>query len=146
MLAEADLKETNQKSKVKLKTLAKYFTHGILFSILFLVLTIVLGYLAAFLTEIDLLLVVLIGFWLLCPIIGFANSIITSLLWFKVEMSFSGILVHGFIFLIALFIVNTIVIVVPPLVFPGTVTVAVTFIIGTFIDGVICKIVAELWR
>jgi len=143
------LKDTNQKSSVKLRTLtiiAKYFAHGILFSTLFLVLTTVLGYIAAILTEIDLLLVVLIGFWLLCPIIGFANSVITSFLWFEVEKSLSGIMVHGFIFLIVLFLVNTIVIVVPSLVFPGTVTISVTFIIGAFLDGFIGRVVAELWR
>ena len=143
------MKDTNQKSSVKLMALtdiAKYFTHGILFSTLFLVLIIVLGSVAAFLETIDLMLVLLTGFWLLCPIIGFANSVITSLLWFKVDMSFLGILAHGFVLLILLFIVNVIFIIVPSLVFPGIVTTVVTLIIESFLDGFVGKTVAKWWK
>jgi len=148
-LAEADLKDTNQKGSLKLMALtaiAKCFAHGILFSTFFLVLTMLLGFVATFLVAIDFMLVVLIGFWLLCLIIGFANSVITSLLWFKVDMSFLGIMAHGFVLLIVWFIVNMIVVIVPSLVFPGIVTTVVTLIIGSFPNGLVGRLVAEWWR
>jgi len=139
------LKNTNQKSSVK-RIVAKYFIHGILFSMLFLVFQILWGSIAVFLAGSDLILGLLIGFWLLVPIVGFANSVITSLLWFKVEISFLGTMAHGFVLLIILFIVNVIVILVPYLVFPGTVTSVVTLIIASFPDGLVGKTVAEWWR
>jgi len=129
-----------------LTAIAKCFAHGILFSTFFLVLTMLLGFVATFLVAIDFMLVVLIGFWLLCLIIGFANSVITSLLWFKVDMSFLGIMAHGFVLLIVWFIVNVIVVIVPSLVFPGIVTTVVTLIIGSFPNGLIGRLVAEWWR
>jgi len=129
-----------------LTAIAKCFAHGILFSTLFLVLTMLLSFGATFLVAIDFMLIVLIGFWLLCLIIGFANSVITSLLWFKVDMSFLGIMAHGFVLLIVWFIVNMIVVIVPSLVFPGIVTTVVTLIIGSFPNGLVGRLVAEWWR
>jgi len=59
-----------------------------------------------------------------------------------VRTSFWSILGHGFVLLI----VNGIFVMIPPLAFPETSTTAITFIVGSFLDRFVAKMVAGLWK
>lgn len=88
----------------------------------------------------------IIGLGLLILVIGFVNYVITSWLWFPVKSGFWDLLLHGFVLLIVLLIVNGIFVLAPSLAFPGIATTVVTFIIGSFIDGFVAKKVAGWWE
>jgi hypothetical protein len=110
LLAEADLKDTGQKSNVKLITLndvAKYFTHGILYSLLFLVEPIG-WYPVILLILIEGVLGWVITIVLFVLVLGFSSSIISSYLWPPVKLSLWRILFQGLILLVTLGILNTI--------------------------------------
>ena len=125
--------------------MAKYFLHGIFFSILFLVLAVAWIFLLLFLTAIGFIIGLIIGFGVLFLIVGFLNSNITSLLWFEVKTSFWDLFFHGLVLLIVLFISDIIIVTMPNLAFPATTTRVVTFIISSFIYGFVAKRVARWW-
>lgn len=128
------------------KNLAKYFVHGIAFSLIFTLLAI--AWIFGFLMLIILgsYIGLIIGFGLLMLIIGGLNSVLTSILWFPVKTSFWSIVGHGIVLFIALAIINTISVIVPSFAFPGIATQIVTFVVSSFVDGFIAKKVAGLWE
>lgn len=128
------------------KTLAKYFVHGIVFSLLFTVL--VIAWIFGFLILVILgsFIGLIIGLGILMLIIGGLNSFLTGLLWFRVKTSFWCILGHGIVLFIVLLIVNGIFVLAPSLAFPGIGTTVVTFVIGSFLDGFVGKKVAGWWK
>lgn len=128
------------------KDLAKYFIHGIAFSILFLILTIAWVFILVVLVSFGFIIGLIAGVGLLFLIIGDLNSVITTHLWFGVKTSFWDLFFHGLVLFIILLVVNGIFVTVPSLVFPGIATTVVTLIITTFIDGFVAKKVAEWWR
>ena len=129
-----------------MKDIAKYFIHGVAFSLIFTVLAIAWVFGVLILIILGSFIGLIIGLGILLLIIGFLNVVLTSWLWFPVKWGFWNILFHGLALLIILIIVNAIFIVAPSLVFPGTATSVFTFIIGAFIDGFVCKKVATLWE
>jgi len=146
--AEVEREEDRSKIKKKEKTwkiLAIYFAHGLAFSLLFTVLVIAWTFGLIILTVLGSWIGLIIGFGLLILIIGFINAVITELLWFPVRWEFWDMVLHGFVLFIALLIVNSIFLLAPSLAFPGTATRIITVIIGSFIDGFVCKKVASLW-
>ncbi len=128
------------------KNLAKYFTHGITFSMLFLILGIVWVFVFAFLVIAGFIIGLIIGIGVLFLIVGSINSIITDFLWFSVKTSFWDTLFHGLVLFIILLIVNGIFVTVPSLVFPGIATTLITLVIATFLNGFVGKKVAEWWK
>jgi hypothetical protein len=128
------------------KDLAKYFIHGIAFSILFLILGIVWVFVFAFLTIIGSIIGFIIGVGLLFLIVGFLNSTITFYLWFEVKTSFWDFFFHGLALFMILLVVNGIFVSVPSLVFPGIATTVATLILATFLNGFVGKKVAGLWE
>lgn len=128
------------------KDLAKYFVHGIAFSLLFLILGIVWVFVLAVLTALGSIIGFIIGFVLLFLIVGFLNSSITLYLWFEVESSFGILCLHGFALTIILLILDIIIVTSASLAFSEIATRAVTFIISTFLYGFVGKKVAGLWR
>jgi hypothetical protein len=128
------------------RDMAKYFLHGIVFSILFLVLAFAWIFLLLFLTAIGFIIGLIIGFGVLLLIVGFLNSSITSLLWFEVKTSFWDLFFHGLALFIILLVVNGIFVSVPLLVFPGIATTVATLILATFLNGFVGKKVAGLWE
>jgi hypothetical protein len=126
--------------------IAKYFIHGIVFSVLFLVLGIIWVFVLVGLVAIGLIIGLIIGFALLILIVGFINAIITSYLWFPIKMSFWDLVGHGFILSIILFIVDIIIVMIPNHTFPGIATVVITRIIISFLYGFIGKKVAGFWE
>jgi peptide/nickel transport system permease protein len=127
------------------KDLFKYFVHGIAFSTLFFVLAIAWILAFAFLTVIGAIIGLVIGFVLLFLVVGFANSVVTSYLWFKVKFGFWDFLFHGFVLFVTLLILNVI-ITVPTLVLPGIATTVITYIITTFVEGFVAKKLAGWWQ
>jgi hypothetical protein len=145
--AEKDEHESETRKKEKTWViLAKYFLHGIAFSLIFTALAFlwIFGYFA--LIVLGSFIGLAIGFGILMLIIGGINCFLTSLLWFPVKTSFWSILGHGIVLFIALAVVNAIIVTVPALAFPGLVTTIVTFIISSFIDGFASKGVAGFWK
>jgi hypothetical protein len=69
---------------------ARYFVHGLAFSLMFLVLAIVWVFLLIILVGIGFFIGLIIGLGLLFLIIGGLNSFITSLLWFEVKKRILG--------------------------------------------------------
>ena len=127
------------------KDLFKYFVHGIAFSTLFFVLAIAWTLAFAFLTVIGAIIGLVIGFVLLFLVVGFANSVVTSYLWFKVKFGFWDFLFHGFVLFVTLLVLNAIV-GVPTLVLPGIATTVITYIITTFVEGFVAKKLAGWWQ
>jgi peptide/nickel transport system permease protein len=127
------------------KDLMRYFVHGIAFSTLLLVLGIVWVFAFAFLTVVGAIIGLIVGIVLLFLLVGFVNSVVTSVLWFKVKFGFWDFLFHGVVLFVASFIVNLI-LTVPTLVSPGIATTVVTFIIATFVQGFVAKRLAGWWQ
>ncbi len=91
------------------------------------------------------LIVLVIAFGLLSLIIGFFHTVLGVHLWnIEAETGFWSMLFHGLVFFIILLIVNLITYLLPNLTLLGTPTYVVTFVITTFLDGVIGKQVS-LW-
>jgi cation transport ATPase len=140
---ENRMSKENEKTE---KVLAKYFLHGVAFSFLFMILAILWSFGLFVLIVLGSWIGLIIGVGILMLITGGLNTLLTSVLWFPVKTSFSSILVHGIVLFILLVIVNSIAIFLPSVVFPGTAATIVTFILGSFIDGYVCKQVARLWE
>jgi hypothetical protein len=142
-------KKDKERSKTKEKIgtkLAKYFFHGFAFSLLYTVLFI--------LWVLGLLMLIVLGSWIgliigigiLMLIVGGLNAFLTSFLWFPVNTSLGSIFVHGIVLFILLLIVNSITLLLPSAAFPGMATTIATLVLGSFIDGFVCKQVATLWE
>ncbi len=129
-----------------LKDLAKYFLHGIAFSVLFLLLGIGWAVILVILVSLGFIIGLLIGLVLLFLIVGYLNSFITSLLWFEVKRGFWDLLFHGVVLFIILLIVNAIFSLAPNLAVPGMATTVVSFIITSFLYGFVAKKVAGWWE
>jgi hypothetical protein len=130
----------------KVRILFRYFAHGIVFSLLFLILGFIWTFIFVFLVFIGFIIGSIIGIALLFLLIGYLNSAITCYLWFPVETSFWGTLFHGLALFIVLLIAQVFVTWIPNLVVPGIFTQISTFIIGTFVNGLLCKNVAKYWK
>ena len=128
------------------RDLAKYFIHGIAFSLLFALLAIAWVFILVILVGLGFLIGLIIGVGLLFLIVGFLNSVVTTYLWFEVKTTFWDILFHGLALFIILLIVNGIFVTVPSLVFPGIPTTLTTLIIATFLNGFVGKRVAGWWK
>ena len=128
------------------KNLAKYFVHGIAFSLLFTILAIIWAFILLILVSLGWFIGLIIGLGILMLIIGGLNSFLTDLLWFPVKTSFWSILGHGIILFIVLLIVNGIFVIAPTLIFPGIATTIIVFIVGSFMDGFVAKKVAGFWE
>jgi ABC-type dipeptide/oligopeptide/nickel transport system permease component len=130
---------------LSLKNIAKYFVHGLAFSILFLVLSFVWVFVSAFFTTIGGIIGFIIGFVLLFLLVGFANSLVTSYLWFEVRYGFWDLLIHGFVLFAILIVVNIAITVVAASVISGIAATLVAFAIGSFVEGFVGRLVASWW-
>jgi hypothetical protein len=128
------------------RILAKYFVHGLGFSILGTILAVawVLGLLM--LVMVGSFIGLIIGLAVLVLIVGFANAVITAQLWFPVKSGVWDVFLHGLVLLVILVIVDGMIVTLPSIAFPGMGTTIVTFIVSSFINGFIGKKVAEWWE
>lgn len=126
------------------KIFGKYFLHGILFSVLFLLLGIAWIFMMILLVSLGAIIGFIIGIGLLFLIVGFINMVLGVHLWnIEAETGFWNIFFHGLVLFILLLIANLITSTLPNYAFPGTATLVVTFIISTFLNGVIGKKVSS---
>jgi hypothetical protein len=128
------------------RIVAKYFIHGIVFSLLFTVLVIAWTLGLLMLVVLGALVGLAIGVAVLILIVGFLNAVITAQLWFKIKTGFWDLLLHGLVLFIVLLIVNGIFVMGPRFVFPGISTTIITFVIGSFLDGLVGKRIAGWWK
>jgi hypothetical protein len=133
-----------------LKDLARYFLHGILFSLIFsffiIGVTVSLGLLALlnaiFVALLNVIFVIgglIIGFLLLIFLIGEINAFLDTWIWSSVhETEFWTVLFHGFVLFIALLIAEIPQITID-IVFPGLVPSLAWILVYGFINGVIAR-------
>jgi hypothetical protein len=129
------------------EVVAKYYVHGVVFSLLFTILAIgwLFGFLA--LVLVGSFLGLAIGLALLVIIVGAVNSLITGWLWFDVKGGWIVTLFHGIILMIVLLGVNGVLVLLPQLYFPGIATTIIfSFVIAPFVEGFIGKKVASIWK
>jgi uncharacterized membrane protein len=140
-----EVSKTEEKERVA-KVLTKYFVHGCAFSLLYTFLVILWVFGLLILTAVGSFIGLALGLGLMMLLIGGLNAFLTSLLWFPVNTSFWSMVAHGIVLFISLLIVNGITLFLPSSVFPGLATTITTFILGSFIDGFVCKQVARIWE
>jgi uncharacterized protein YacL len=138
------VESTMRESRVK--TILKYFVHGLFFNLFITLeitgllslgtLLIILGGLVGLIATIAAMMV----------LFGVANNLINRTIW-KEEMDWSipALLVHGLGLFVALLIVNAVIDLLPLLFFPGVITTIVLFIPTCILDGRICRSIAERW-
>jgi len=132
---------------MNLKDLAKYFLHGLTFSILFLILGIGWAFILIILVALGFIIGLIIGLVLLFLIVGFLNSVITAWLWFKeVKSGLGDLLLHGLVLFVVLLIVNGISAIALYLVFPGIAATVISFIVNALADGFAARNVARWWE
>ncbi len=129
-----------------LKLLIKYFLHGVLFSLLFTLMGLGGVFVMVFLVLLGSIIGLIIGIIIFILIAGAVNSVIADLIWgLSMDMSVKILFIHGLILFVVLAVVNGFVVIAPQILFPGTATTAVTFIVGSVLDGMIGKFIAEIW-
>ncbi|MDH5495239.1 MAG: hypothetical protein OEY24_06000 [Candidatus Bathyarchaeota archaeon] len=122
---------------------AKYFMHGIAFSLLFLVLGLVVLFLTAVLVTIGSFIGLIIGFGILMLAVGGLNCFLAEVIWgVQTKTSFWSLFFHGIVLFLALLVVNGILAGIPNSVFPSITTTVITSIIGAFAGGFVGKKVA----
>lgn len=129
---------------MKLTDLAKYFAHGILFSLITVALFFPLLALMLILIIFGSFIGLLIGLGLLFLVVGLINGVLGSFLW-DIERG-EGLLktlFHGLVLDVMLLIVSLVTFYLPSLFFPGIATQVVAFVITAPIDGAIGKQVAS---
>jgi hypothetical protein len=138
------VEDTMRESLVK--TVLKYFVHGLFFD---LFITLEIGgllSLGALLTSLGGLIGLIVSIAAMMLLFGAANNLINRTVW-KDEMDWSipALLLHGLGLFVALLIVNSVIDLLPLLFFPGLTTTIVLFIPTCILDGRICRSIAQRW-
>ena len=123
------------------KDLAKYFIHGIAFSILYALFALAWAAILVILVGLGSFIGLIIGIVLLILIVGFINTALGVYLW-NIDAGgkgFWGMFFHGLVFFIILLIVGLVVSFLLNLVFSGITALVVVFIIEAFFYGVMGK-------
>ncbi len=128
------------------KVLAKYFVHGLAFSVIMIFLVFFWVILLAFLVVVGAFIGLIIGFTVFLFILGGLNSFLTENIWsISTSTGWMSLLGHGFVLFIAL-IISHIPSIVIDFTVPSLPTTIVLFIAGAFIDGFVAKNVAGFWK
>jgi Zn-finger nucleic acid-binding protein len=124
----------------------KYFEQGILFSVIFIGLSIVWAVLLVALMLIGSIIGLIIGFLILLFLIGFLNAFLTDAIWkIDTRADWKSLLSHGFFLFIALLFANIPAFLINLVIHNLPIAIAL-FIVYCFIDGFICKKVAESYE
>lgn len=128
------------------KVLAKYFVHGLSFSLIMTVLVFVWVFFLAVLIVMGSFIGLIIGLIVLLFIIGGLNSFLTETIWsIYTRTHWMSLLGHGFVLFIALIVAHIPTIIVG-LMAPSIPVAIALFIVGAFIDGFVAKNVASFWE
>ncbi len=127
--------------------LAKYFLHGVTFSILFFVSAIVWGFVFGTLIVLGSFIGLIIGVVLLFLIVGGLNAFLSEAIWnLSIDYGWQNLLSCGFYLTAALILVHI------PTVYaliyepPSIIVSMVLFVIYAFIDGFLAKELAPIWE
>jgi hypothetical protein len=127
--------------------LARYFLHGIAFSILFPLLGLVWVIILELFVMVGALIGLIIGFIVLFFFIGGLNTLLTDFLWSTtIESGWKTLLIHGLGLFFALLIVDLPRYIFLPLSGPSPALLIGVFVIYAFINGFIAKNVASVWK
>lgn len=127
--------------------LARYFLHGIAFSILFPLLGLVWVIILVIFVMVGALIGLIIGFIVLFFFIAGLNTLLTDFIWSTtIESGWRTLLIHGLGLFFALFFVDLPRYIFLPRSGPSLALLIGVFVIYSFIDGFIAKNVASLWE
>jgi glucan phosphoethanolaminetransferase (alkaline phosphatase superfamily) len=107
MAIDGSYRENPYQQESALRTLAKYFLHGLLYSLLMIGVALVWAVLFIFLVVIGSIIGLVLGFLIFFIGIGWANKIIAGLIWDINSKGGWSLLGHGFVLLLGLFIVQS---------------------------------------
>jgi hypothetical protein len=128
------------------RLIAKYFLHGMLFSVISLGLSFVLAFVLVVLVAVGLWIGLIIGFALLMFMFAGINVFLMARLWdIWVKADFMSLLFHGILLTIALILVSLPVFIVNRFVSGPVITITV-FIVYCFIDGIVAQGVGMIWE
>ena len=128
------------------RRVAKYFIHGIAYSVIMTVLVFVWAVVTVLLVAVGSLIGLIIGFILFFTILGGLNCFLIDAIWsIPARTAWTSLLAHGLALFFFLIIAN-----IPAFLINLTehslATTMVLFIVYAFVDGFIAKNVAEMWK
>jgi hypothetical protein len=147
-MAESSFRSNGaRKGRISRKTqLAKYFLHGVAFSLLFFILAIVWALVFGVLIVLGSFIGLIIGIVLLFFIVGGLNAFLSEIVWNLSIDGWQSILTCGFYLTVILVIVHIPVayaLIYDP---PNIIVSMVLFVIYAFIDGFLARELAPLWK
>ncbi len=132
------------KTDENLKTISKYFLHGLAFTVILYGLTFVWTSILPFLTAIVLRIGLMIGFIVFIFVLGGLNSFLAQNIWsFSIKTRWTSLLGHGVVLLIGL-ITTYIPYIIIERIWPSF-TYSMLFF-EVFINGIVAKNVASQWK
>jgi hypothetical protein len=125
---------------------AKFFLHGIAFSVLLLILVIVWAFLVAFLVFTGFIIGLILGLIIFLFIEGGLNILLTEYIWHvSIKQDWKGILGHGLLLSVVLGLAG-----IPSLIInldvPSWITATALFVVYCFVDGFLARRVALVWE
>jgi hypothetical protein len=127
-------------------TIAKYFLHGFLFSLILTGLMLVGVFILFILIAIGSFIGLGIGIALFIFFMGILNTGLTNAIWgYSCEWQIVPLLAHGLVLSFVL-IIASLPFIALSFIAPGILTTIFSFIAGCFIDGYVCKAVADDWN
>jgi transposase-like protein len=143
--------ESEEQSGIHMPTLiAKYFLHGVAYSLLIAGLVIIWAFLLVILVVIGSILGLLLGFLILVLGVGYANSFLSGYFWdIQTPTKWSNLLVHGLVLMIALGLANIPFLILEYMVGSLTpifsiVAIPLLFVIHSLVNGYLGKAVASM--
>jgi hypothetical protein len=135
--------------RISFKTqLAKYFLHGVAFSILFLILFIVWAFVYAVLIVFGAFIGLIIGVVLLFLLVGGLNAFLSEAVWnLPIDFGWQAVLGYGFLLTVILIVVHL-----PTAYYsltygpPSIIVSIVLFVVYAFIDGFLARELAPIWK
>ncbi len=129
-----------------IKTLAKCFIHGVMFSLLFSMLAFAWFLGLIFLVAGMAFFGLLIGVAVLLPLVGVINRFLTEVIWeTETSSSWKSLFLHGLALIVLIFAANIGVAFVIGLVFPGIYSMIISFLLSATVDGYIARYVSTLF-
>ncbi len=126
--------------------LARYFLHGIIFSVLNLILTILWAFLTFGLVVVGLFLGLAVAIVILFLFYGFINTLITEYVWkVKLKRNLSSIFLHGMVLFFVTLIASIPAILIQSTA-PSILGSIIIFIVYCFVDGFLARNIARYWE
>ena len=128
------------------RRVAKYFIHGIAYSVIMIALVFLWVFATVLLVAVGSLIGLIIGFILLFIILGGLNCFLTGTIWsISTKTSWTSLLIHGLALFIALIIAHVPAFLINLAVSSLTTTIGL-FIVYAFVEGFVAKNVAKVWK